>query len=267
MLYILGISAFFHDSACCLLKDGHIVAAAQEERFSRIKNDASFPEQAIRFCLDCAGIKLTDIHHVVFYEKPFLKFERLLETHLAFAPRGAFSFIKSMPLWLKDKLFIKSKISQALQAIDPSWKSGQEILFSNHHQSHAASAFFPSPFDEAVILTVDGVGEWSTTTVSIGKGHQMTLDFEIRFPHSLGLLYAAFTAYLGFKVNCDEYKVMGLAAYGEPCYTALIYQHLLDVKPDGSFCMDMNFFNYGAGLSMTNKKFDLLFGSCSRKPE
>jgi len=266
-MYILGISAFFHDSAACLLKDEEIIAAAQEERFSRPKNDESFPVQAVSWCLRFAGIELTDVDHVVFYEKPFLKFERLLETHLNFAPFGLNAFLKSLPVWLKDKLFIKKNINAQLHQIDPLWGKNNEILFADHHQSHAASAFFPSPFNDAVILTVDGVGEWATTTVSKGSGNHIELLKEIRFPHSLGLLYAAFTAYLGFKVNSDEYKVMGLAAYGQPQYTALIYQHLADVKTDGSFWMDMTYFNYCAGLTMTNKKFHRLFGADPRRPD
>lgn len=264
-MYILGISAYFHDSAACLLKDNQIVAAAQEERFTRIKNDASFPVRAIGFCLEFAGITLGEVDHVVFYEKPFLKFERLMETHLSFAPAGLGSFLKSIPVWIKDKLFIKRNMGRLLYQIDPSWSADSEILFTGHHQSHAASAFFPSPFMEAIILTVDGVGEWATTTVSKGKGNVIEPLSEIKFPHSLGLLYAAFTAYLGFKVNCDEYKVMGLAAFGSPWYTSLIYEHLLDVKDDGSFCMNMRYFNYCGGLTMTNGQFDQLFGAAARK--
>ena len=264
-MYILGISAFFHDSAACLLRDNIIVAAVQEERFTRIKNDESFPVHAITFCLQFAGITLSSVDHVVFYEKPFLKFERLLETHLNFAPFGLSAFLKAIPVWLKDKLYTKTNINKALHHIDPAWKHDSEILFTDHHQSHAASAFFPSPFKEALILTVDGVGEWATTTVSKGTGNQIESLREIRFPHSLGLLYAAFTAYLGFKVNSDEYKVMGLAAYGKPVYAALIYGHLIDVKEDGSFLMDMQYFNYCAGLSMTSNKFHRLFKSVPRK--
>jgi len=266
-MYILGISAFFHDSAACLLKHDEVIAAAQEERFTRIKNDESFPVQAITWCLEFAGIRLSEVDHVVFYEKPFLKFERLLETHLAFAPRGLNAFLKSLPVWLKDKLFIKRSINDQLHQIDPLWKKDNAILFADHHQSHAASAFFPSPFHDSVILTVDGVGEWNTTTVCRGTGNHIELLREIRFPHSLGLFYAAFTAYLGFKVNSDEYKVMGLAAYGEPRYTALIYQHLIDVKADGSFLMNMDYFNYCTGLTMTSKKFHRLFNADPRKPE
>lgn len=265
-MYILGISAFYHDSAACLLHNDELIAAAQEERFTRIKNDDSFPEQAIKFCLQHAHINLADVQHVVFYEKPFLKFERLLETYISFAPRGIGSFLKAMPLWLKDKLFLKSKISKKLNGIDPEWKRSNTILFTDHHHAHAASAFFPSPFTDAVILTVDGVGEWATTTVSIGKENHIKLEKEIRFPHSLGLLYSAFTYYLGFKVNSDEYKVMGLAPYGKPLYVDLIYEHLLKVQPDGSFWLNMDYFNYGTGLTMTNHRFSKLFGAKPRLP-
>ena len=265
-MYILGISAFYHDSAACLLHNDELIAAAQEERFTRIKNDDSFPEQAIKFCLQYAQIKLTDVQHVVFYEKPFLKFERLLETYISFAPRGIGSFLKAMPLWLKDKLFLKSKISKKLNGINPEWKRTNPILFTDHHHAHAASAFFPSPFTDAVILTVDGVGEWATTTVSIGKQNHIKLEKEIRFPHSLGLLYSAFTYYLGFKVNSDEYKVMGLAPYGKPLYVDLIYEHLLKVQSDGSFWLNMDYFNYGTGLTMTNHRFSKLFGAKPRLP-
>jgi len=265
-MYILGISAFFHDSAVCLLNNDKIVAAAQEERFTRIKNDAAFPVNAIRFCLAFAEIKLSEVDHVVFYEKPFLKFERLLETHIGFAPLGINSFLKSIPVWLKDKLFMKRNIGKKLKEIDPLWKGKNDILFTGHHQSHAASAFFPSPYKEAVILTVDGVGEWATTTIWKGSDNHIELIKEIKFPHSLGLLYAAFTAFLGFKVNSDEYKVMGLAAYGEPRYTTLIYENLITVKDDGSFWMDMHYFSYGAGLTMTNQYFDRLFNATARRP-
>ncbi|MEH3113854.1 carbamoyltransferase family protein [Pedobacter terrae] len=260
MGYILGISAYYHDSAACLLKDAEIIAAAQEERFSRIKNDESFPTEAIKFCLKFANISLAEVDHVVFYEKPFLKFERLLETYVHFAPRGLKSFLKAMPIWLKDKLFIKKKIARALNSIDPKCEKSHTILFTDHHHAHAASAFYPSPFEKAVVLTVDGVGEWATTTVSIGNSAQLTLKKEINFPNSIGLLYSAFTYYLGFKVNSDEYKVMGLASYGQPVYKQLIYDHLIDVKADGSFLLNMNYFNYCTGLKMTNKKFDKLFG-------
>ncbi|WP_442592198.1 carbamoyltransferase family protein [Pedobacter sp. AW31-3R] len=265
-MFILGISAYFHDSAACLLKDGQIIAAAQEERFTRLKNEASFPACAIRFCLEFAGITLAEVDHIVFYEKPFLKFERLLETYLSDAPKGLRSFLKAMPLWLNDKLFLKKRMQGELKKIQSSGSGNREILFTEHHHSHAASAFFASPFSEAVILTVDGVGEWATTTVSIGRDKKIDMVQEIKFPHSLGLLYAAFTAYLGFKVNSDEYKVMGLAAYGTPRYCSLIYEHLLAVKADGSFYMNMDYFNYCTGLTMTNKKFDRLFGAAPRKP-
>jgi len=265
MCYILGISAYYHDSAACLLKDAEIIAAAQEERFSRIKNDESFPTAAIKFCLEFANISLAEVDHVVFYEKPFLKFERLLETYVHFAPRGLQSFLKSMPIWLKDKLFIKKNIARALNAIDPKWEKSRSILFADHHQAHAASAFYPSPFEQAVVLTVDGVGEWATTTVSIGNSAKLELKKEINFPNSIGLLYSAFTYYLGFKVNSDEYKVMGLASYGTPAYKQLIYDHLIDVKADGSFLLNMDYFDYCTGLKMTNQKFDKLFGHPARE--
>jgi len=266
-VYILGISAFYHDSAACLLRDGVVVAAAQEERFTRVKNDAQFPAAAIRFCLATAGIQLREVAHVVFYEKPFLKFERLLETYVAFAPRGLASFWRAMPLWLKDKLFQKKIISRELQKLDAAWvASADSLLFTDHHQAHAASAFYPSPFEAAVVLTIDGVGEWTTTAVATGAGNTLTTHREIRFPHSLGLLYSAFTYYLGFKVNCDEYKVMGLAPYGQPTYVATIYAHLLDVKADGSFRLDMKYFDYCTGLTMTNAHFAALFGQPVRQP-
>lgn len=266
-MYILGISAYFHDSAACLIKDDHIVAAAQEERFTRKKNDESFPVNSIQYCLTEAGISLNQIEHVVFYEKPFLKFERLLETYLAFAPKGFMSFVKAMPLWLKDKLFLKRNIIKQLQTIDPDWNAkSASLLFTTHHQSHAASAFYPSPFDEAVILTADGVGEWTTTSVAIGKGNKIEQVKEISFPHSIGLLYSAFTYYLGFKVNCDEYKVMGLAPYGKPVYVDMILKHLVDLKADGSFRLDLQYFNYCTGLTMTSPRFDKLFGYPVRKP-
>jgi carbamoyltransferase len=259
-MYILGISAYYHDSAACLINDGDILAAVQEERFTRIKNDAAFPQHSIKYCLQYAGIMLSDVAHIVYYEKPFLKFERLLETHLAFAPMGVRSFLKAMPVWLKEKLYFKRMLVKGLQAIDPSWKNeNNNLLFTEHHQSHAASAFYASPFEEAVILTVDGVGEWATTSVSRGRGNTIEAISHINFPHSIGLLYSAFTYYLGFKVNCDEYKVMGLAPYGNPVYTDLILQHLIDVKPDGSFRLNMKYFNYATGLTMTGANFDRLF--------
>jgi len=267
-MYILGFSAFYHDSAACLLKDDEIIAAVQEERFSRIKNDFRFPFKAIEFCLEYSGISLVEVDYVVFYEKPFLKFERLVETYLAFAPHGLFSFWKSMPLWLKEKLFQKKTIISNLQIIDCRWRyNSKNLLFTEHHQAHAASAFFPSPFKEALILTVDGVGEWTTTSVAKGIENKIEVLKEIRFPHSIGLLYSAFTYYLGFKVNSDEYKIMGLAPYGEPKYVNKIYDHLIDIKADGSFRVNMEYFDYGAGLKMTNRKFDLLFGSIPRKPD
>ena len=266
-VYILGISAFYHDSAACLLRDGEVLAAAQEERFTRLKNDARFPAAAIRFCLEFAGIKLREVSYVAFYEKPFLKFERLVETYVAFAPHGMRSFWKAMPGWLKEKLFQKQMLIRALRQLDPEWRYATgKLLFTEHHQAHAASAFYPSPFAEAVVLTVDGVGEWTTTSVSHGAGHTMTPLREIRFPHSLGLLYSAFTYYLGFKVNSDEYKVMGLAPYGQPTYVATIYEHLLDLKADGSFRLNLAYFDYCTGLTMTNGRFDALFGQPARRP-
>ncbi len=259
-MYILGISAFYHDSAACLIKDGKIIAAAQEERFARKKHDFRFPKHAINFCLDYANINSEEIEIVAFYDKPFLKFERILETYLTYAPVGIKSFLKAMPLWIKEKIWIKEIIKNEL---------GYEgnILFPEHHESHAASAFYPSPFNEAAILTMDGVGEWTTTSYGAGKNNKIELYADIKFPHSLGLLYSAFTYYTGFKVNSGEYKVMGLAPYGEPKYKQLIYDHLIDVKEDGSFKMNMDYFNYCAGLTMTNKKFDKLFCGPPRKPE
>lgn len=262
---ILGISAYYHDSAAALVEDGVIVAAAQEERFTRKKHDANFPTHAIDYCLKRAGVGLEGIDRVVFYDKPFLKFERLLETYLAFAPHGFKSFRMSIPLWLREKLFLKDLLQKAFQKIDTAKKWNGELLFSEHHLSHAASAFFPSPFEEAVVLTMDGVGEWATTSVAIGRGHQLEVRKEIHFPHSLGLLYSAMTYYTGFKVNSGEYKVMGLAPYGVPKYVDLIYKHLIDVKPDGSFRMDMSYFNYATGLTMTNDKFAKVFGGPPRK--
>ena len=266
-MYILGISAWYHDSAACLLKDGEILAAVQEERFTRIKNDAAFPVNSINYCLEYAGISLSEVDHIAYYEKPFLKFERLLETHVAFAPKGIKSFLKAMPIWLKEKLLFKKMLIKSLASIDNTWKyNGSNLLFTTHHQSHAASAFYPSPFKEAIILTMDGVGEWETASISRGEGNTITKISHINFPHSLGLLYSAFTYYLGFKVNCDEYKVMGLAPYGKPVYTDLILKELIDVKPDGSFRLNMDYFEYAAGLTMTGKKFADLFNSPPRKP-
>ena len=259
-IYILGISAYYHDSAACLLRDGQIIAAAQEERFTRKKHDESFPVNAVQYCLGHARIGIKDIHYVGFYEKPFLKFERLLLTYLNYAPQGLPSFLKAMPAWLKEKIFIKNDILKNLGYEG-------EILFAQHHESHAASAFFPSPFKSAAILTMDGVGEWATTTYGAGEGNKIKLDSQIRFPHSLGLLYSAFTYYGGFRVNSGEYKLMGLAPYGEPKYVDLIYKELIDVKDDGSFRLNMDYFNYAVGLTMTNDKFHRLFGRSPRKPE
>ena len=258
--YILGISAYYHDSAACIVQDGKILAAAQEERFSRKKHDHRFPKHAVEFCLNYAGIKSSDLNLVAFYDKPFLKFERLLETYLTFAPVGIQSFIKSMPLWIREKLWMKEILKKEL---------GYEgkLIFPEHHESHAASAFFPSPFKEAAILTMDGVGEWTTSSYGFGKDNSIELLADIKFPHSLGLLYSAFTYYTGFKVNSGEYKVMGLAPYGEPKFKKLIYDHLIDAKDDGSFRMNMEYFNYCAGLTMTNEKFNKLFGGLPRVPE
>jgi len=259
-LYVLGISAFYHDSAAALVTEGRIVGAAQEERFTRKKNDASFPRHAIQYCLDEAEIELGDVDHVVFYDKPFLKFERLLETYLAFAPHGLKSFRMALPIWLKEKLFQKRLLRQELQLFAPDFDWEKRLLFAEHHQSHAASAFFASPFDEAAVLTMDGVGEWATTSLALGNGNDLSMVREIHFPHSLGLLYAAFTAYTGFRVNSGEYKMMGLAPYGEPHYAQKILDNLVDVKPDGSFRLDQSYFNYCTGLSMTSPKFHTLFG-------
>ncbi len=267
-MYILGISAFYHDSAACLLKDGEIVSAAQEERFTRKKHDAAFPRCAIEYCLKEAGIGANDINNVVFYEKPFVKFERLLETYLAFAPKGFKSFAKAMPVWIKDKLFQKAALVKELNNIfsdDVNWR--ERLLFSEHHLSHAASAFYPSPFENAAVLTLDGVGEWTTTSLAVGKGSDLKVLKEIHFPHSLGLLYSAFTYYTGFKVNSGEYKVMGLAPYGEPKYVDLIKEKLITVADDGSYQLDMSYFDYATGLTMTNKKFDALFGGPPRTSE
>ncbi len=265
---ILGISAYYHDSAACLVVDGQVVAAAQEERFTRKKHDQAFPSNAIAYCLSEVGCTPADIDYVVFYDKPFLKFERLLETYLAYAPVGFKSFATSLPVWLTDKLFQKSVISKALTDLwgkDINWE--ERLLFSEHHLSHAASAFFPSPFEDAAILTMDGVGEWTTTSLAIGHGNELKVHKEIHFPHSLGLLYSAITYYTGFKVNSGEYKVMGLAPYGEPKYAQLMKDHLIDIKEDGSFALDMSYFNYCTGLTMTNEKFDQLFGGPRRGEE
>ncbi|NVK18560.1 MAG: carbamoyltransferase [Methylocystaceae bacterium] len=257
---ILGISAFYHDSAAALLEDGVIVAAAQEERFTRKKHDPAFPKNAIEYCLDEADISMADVDYVAFYDKPFLKFERLLETYLAFAPRGFRSFKTAIPVWMKEKLFQKDFLRKEFKKYDPDFDWMNKLLFAEHHQSHAASAFYPSPFEEAVVLTMDGVGEWATTSVAIGRGNKLEMVKEIHFPHSLGLLYSAFTYYTGFRVNSGEYKVMGLAPYGEPKYKDLIMDNLIDVKEDGSFRLDMSYFNYATGLTMTNQKFADLFG-------
>jgi carbamoyltransferase len=263
MTSILGISAFYHDSAACLLKDGKIIAAAQEERFTRKKHDPSYPHHAIEFVLNYGNLRLSEIGQIVFFEKPFLKFERLLETYVAFAPRGFISFTKAMPLWIKEKLFQKNLLFNKLKNHDKNYKSDQNIFFSDHHLSHAASAFFPSPFNEAVVLTADGVGEWATTTIAIGKDNNLEIKKEIHFPHSLGLLYSAFTYYTGFKVNSGEYKLMGLAPYGNPIYEDKI-KKLIDIKDDGTFRLDQKYFNYATGLTMTNDKFNDLFGQKPR---
>ena len=263
---ILGISAFYHDSAAALVEDGRIVAAAQEERFSRRKHDAEFPVSAIDYCLSEIGGTLEDVDYIVFYDKPFLKFERLVETYLAFAPRGFTSFRQALPLWLKEKLFQKSFFKKELQRHAQNFDWDNRLLFAEHHQSHAASAFFPSPFDDAVILTMDGVGEWATTSVAIGHGSKLESVREIHFPHSLGLLYSAFTYYTGFKVNSGEYKLMGLAPYGEPRYADRILEHVIDLKADGTFRLDQSYFEYCTGLRMTNGKFDELFEGPARSP-
>ncbi|MDC0940449.1 carbamoyltransferase [Candidatus Pelagibacter sp.] len=266
MKSILGISAFYHDSAACLLEEGKIIAAAQEERFTRKKHDPSYPHNAIEFVLKYANLRLSEVDQIVFFEKPFLKFERLLETYVAFAPKGFVSFSKAMPLWIKEKLFQKNLLFNKLKEHDKNYKSDENIFFSDHHLSHAASAFFPSPFDEAVVLTADGVGEWATTTVAIGNGNKLDIKKEIHFPHSLGLLYSAFTYYTGFKVNSGEYKLMGLAPYGNPIYEDKIYQ-LVDIKNDGTFRLNQDYFNYATGLTMTSSKFHNLFNQKPRNPK
>ncbi len=267
MSFILGISAFYHDSAAAMIKDGEIIAAAQEERFTRKKHDSGYPYNAVNFVLKFAKIKLNEVDHIVFYEKPFLKFERLLETYVAFAPKGFKSFAKAMPIWLREKLFQKKLIIDYLKSHDDNFKDEKKILFSEHHLSHAASAFYPSPFKNAIILTADGVGEWATTTVAIGNKNNLEIKKELHFPHSLGLLYSAFTYYAGFKVNSGEYKLMGLAPYGKPKYTNLILNNLIDLKEDGTFMLDQKYFNYSTGLTMTNENFNILFGQPVRKPE
>jgi carbamoyltransferase len=263
---ILGVSAFYHDSAAALLVDGRIAAAAQEERFTRKKHDARFPQHAVAYCLAAGGVALRDVDYVAFYDKPFLKFERLLETYLAFAPRGFRSFSMAIPVWLREKLFQKSLLQSELRRFDPDFDAATRLLFGEHHQSHAASAFFASPFEEAAVLTMDGVGEWATTSVGFGRGHHLEMRKEIHFPHSLGFLYSAFTYYLGFKVNSGEYKVMGLAPYGVPRYVDLIRDHLIDIKRDGSFRLNLDYFDYCTGLRMTNRRFDRLFGQPARDP-
>jgi len=264
---IVGLSAFYHDSAAALVEDGRVVAAAQEERFTRKKHDSGFPHHALAYCLEAAGIPLESVDYVVFYDKPFLKFERLLETYLAFAPQGFRSFRMAVPLWLREKLFQKRLLHDELKKFsrDCDWES--KLLFTEHHQSHAASAFFPSPFEEAAVLTMDGVGEWATMSVGLGRGNDLTILKELHFPHSLGLLYSAFTYYTGFKVNSGEYKVMGLAPYGEPKFAQLILDNIIDLKPDGTFWLDQSYFDYCTGLRMTNDKFDRLFGAPARQPD
>jgi len=264
---VLGISAFYHDSAAALIEDGRIVAAAQEERFTRKKFDADYPRHAIAYCMSVGNAALADVDYVAFYDKPFLKFERLLETYLTFSPRGFASFRMAMPLWLREKLFLKSLLADELKHLAPDFDWQKRLVFSEHHLSHAASAFYPSPFDRAAVLTMDGVGEWATTSAAIGDGKELAITKEIHFPHSLGLLYAAFTYYTGFKVNSGEYKVMGLAPYGTPRFAQTIYDNLIDLKPDGSFRLNLDYFNYCTGLTMTNERFHDLFGAPPRKPE
>ena len=267
-MYILGLSGYYHDSAACLLKDGEIVGAAQEERFTRKKHDASFPAAAAAWCLDSAGIKLTDVDQVVFYDKPLIKFERLLETYVACVPKGFSSFLSAMPVWLKEKLYLKSVLKKELMTLGSCGKKDlPRLLFSGHHQSHAASAFFPSPFERAAVLCMDGVGEWATTTTWVGEGNRVRPMWQIDFPHSLGLLYSAFTYFTGFKVNSGEYKLMGLAPYGEPRYADLIRENLIDIKADGTFRLQMDYFDYATGLRMTNDRFADLFGRPAREPE
>ncbi len=268
---ILGISAYYHDSAAALIVDGNIVAAAQEERFTRKKHDAGFPAYAVKYCLEEAGIKLADVDYLIFYDKPLVKFERLIETYLSYAPSGFKSFLASMPVWLKDKLYLKATLKKEFESILEAESSSTgdipALLFNSHHKSHAASAFYPSPFEKAAVLCLDGVGEWATSSVWLGDGNKLDLQWEINFPHSLGLLYSAFTYYTGFKVNSGEYKLMGLAPYGNPVYVDLILDNLLDVKEDGSYRLDMSYFNYATGLTMTNEKFDRLFGGPPRAAE
>jgi len=260
MINILGVSCFYHDSAAALVRDGEIIAAAQEERFTRKKHDYNFPRYSIECCLKEGGIAIDDVDYIAFYDKPLIKFERLLESYLAYAPSGINSFLKAIPIWLKQKLWMREVFKQELN-----YKG--EVLFTEHHESHAASAFYPSPFKEAAFLTIDGVGEWTTTSFGIGKGNDLKMLYEIKFPHSLGMLYSAFTYYTGFKVNSSEYKVMGLAPYGEPKYVGAILNELIDLKEDGSFKLNTKYFNYCVGLTMTNGRFDKLFGGPPRKPE
>ena len=267
MKSILGISAFYHDSAATIIVDGKIVAAAQEERFTRIKHDKNYPFNAIEFVLKYSKLKLSEVDHIIFFEKPFLKFERLLETYVAFAPRGFKSFCKAMPIWLSEKLFQKNFLFNKLREHDKNFNDKNRIMFSDHHLSHAASAFFPSPFNQAIVLTADGVGEWATTTVAVAKDNKVEIKKEIHFPHSLGLLYSAFTYYTGFKVNSGEYKLMGLAPYGKPIFKEKILNHLIDVKDDGTFNLNQEYFNYATGLTMTNEKFDALFENPARRPD
>src|SRR5688572_29621987 len=257
---ILGISAFYHDSAACLVRNGNILAAAQEERFTRKKHDSEFPKNAVQYCLRAGGISINNVDYVAFYEKPFVKFDRLLHSYLAYAPAGIKSFLKAVPVWIKEKIWMKEIIRKELNYEG-------KILFPEHHESHAASAFFASPFQEAAFLTIDGVGEWATTTYGVGKDNKIEIHGEMQFPHSLGLLYSAFTYYTGFAVNSGEYKLMGLAPYGEPTYRDLILKELVDLKEDGSFKLNMKYFNYGVGLTMTNRDFDKLFGGPPRTPE
>ena len=266
-MHILGISAFYHDSAAALITDGKAVAAAQEERFTRKKQDSAFPLKAMEYCLEEAGLELSDVDYIAFYDKPFLKFERLLETYVAYAPKDFESFRMAMPLWLKEKLFQKSLLRNKLKSHAPDYNWDNRLLFAEHHQSHAASAFYPSPFESAAILTMDGVGEWTTTSLGLGKGNSVEMVRELHFPHSLGLLYSAFTYYTGFRVNSGEYKVMGLAPYGEPKYSKLIMNNVVDIKEDGSFRLDLSYFDFCTGLRMTNEKFDKLFGAPPRSPE
>ena len=264
---VLGLSAFYHDSAAALVEDGRIVAAAQEERFTRKKFDAGYPRLAVDYCLKAGRTRLKDVDRVVFYDKPFIKFERLLETYLTYSPRGFTSFRMALPLWLREKLFQKSLLASELKVVEPDFDWNGRLTFCEHHLSHAASAFYPSPFEKAAILTLDGVGEWTTTAVAIGNGKDLAIHKEIHFPHSLGLLYSAFTYYTGFKVNSGEYKLMGLAPYGTPKYEKVIRDHLIDLKPDGSFRLNLDYFNYCTGLTMTNERFDALFGGPPRNPE